>query len=348
MDGERVVTFGRWIVDCGHPDYHTELHPPTLVAVGRAANALTTHVRLFMPPFVVSQEFNGKSFIDHLIDEALKVAGVLNFLGIPSSTQMEVKPTLLPPFKGVQTISFLARPPAQRLTGTDIIQVSYFLGLRPGVRLSVRGEGSDAVRVTITLNETEYYGVPRPEPRLRRWHSDELGRIADYGKYLDWGQWILLGLPVGKRLLGVIGEVIPTNEITGIIASWGFSNGIETLEYDPISVTLRANVDPCVVERARWAALGSKLLAMTGGVPSHKVEYLREELMRRSERWINSTDGQEYMRLQEKLDSAECRRSTSPISFVASDTPVELRETLILDSRVVEFEDSVHWRHPIP
>jgi hypothetical protein len=41
-DGDRVAVFGRWIVDCGHGDndqgvsgFHTEIHPPLLVASGR-------------------------------------------------------------------------------------------------------------------------------------------------------------------------------------------------------------------------------------------------------------------------------------------------------------------------
>src|SRR5262249_8760917 len=328
MDGDRVVTFGRWIVDCGHSDHHTELHPPTLVAVGRAANSQTTRVKLFMPPFAVSQEFNGKGFMEHLIDEALKVAGVTNLLGIPSSTQMEAKPTLLPPFKGVLTMSLLVRPPGDRPTARDVIGVSYFLGLRPGVRLSMRTEGPGAVRVTITLNEREYYGVPKPDPRIRRWHSDELGQIADYGKYLDYAQWSSLGLQSGKHLIP-FRDLIPGKEITGIISSWSFSNGIETVEYDPISVSLTENVDPCVAERVRWAALGSKLLAITGGIPGSKANYLQDLLEQRQEQWRNTTDGQEYTRLKAKLDSAECRRSTKPISFVASDAPAELREVQV-------------------
>jgi hypothetical protein len=37
VDGARVATFGRWIVDCGHDDFHTEIHAPLLMAVATPA-----------------------------------------------------------------------------------------------------------------------------------------------------------------------------------------------------------------------------------------------------------------------------------------------------------------------
>jgi hypothetical protein len=35
IEGDRVAVFGRWIVDAGHADFHTEIHPPLLVATAR-------------------------------------------------------------------------------------------------------------------------------------------------------------------------------------------------------------------------------------------------------------------------------------------------------------------------
>lgn len=37
-DGTRIAAFGRWIVDCGHDDFHSELHPPLLMAVAKVAS----------------------------------------------------------------------------------------------------------------------------------------------------------------------------------------------------------------------------------------------------------------------------------------------------------------------
>ena len=37
--GDRVAVYGRWIVDAGHDDFHSEIHPPLLLARARAVNA---------------------------------------------------------------------------------------------------------------------------------------------------------------------------------------------------------------------------------------------------------------------------------------------------------------------
>jgi len=33
--GDLLFVSGRWIIDCGHPDYHAEIHPPAVVAFMR-------------------------------------------------------------------------------------------------------------------------------------------------------------------------------------------------------------------------------------------------------------------------------------------------------------------------
>ena len=30
--GDRILVRGQWIIDCGHPDWHAELHPASLLA----------------------------------------------------------------------------------------------------------------------------------------------------------------------------------------------------------------------------------------------------------------------------------------------------------------------------
>jgi hypothetical protein len=43
--GERVAMRGRWIIDCGHDDFHTELHPITMLAFAHTQGKKTiTHV----------------------------------------------------------------------------------------------------------------------------------------------------------------------------------------------------------------------------------------------------------------------------------------------------------------
>jgi len=57
LDGDRVVVFGRWIIDSGHDDFHTEIHPPLLLVSARAADRNRTHARLIGRAYFVSQLF---------------------------------------------------------------------------------------------------------------------------------------------------------------------------------------------------------------------------------------------------------------------------------------------------
>jgi len=49
--GDRIATHGRWIVDCGHNDFHTELHPPTFLAVGHPQGSATMSHAFYNPYF---------------------------------------------------------------------------------------------------------------------------------------------------------------------------------------------------------------------------------------------------------------------------------------------------------
>ncbi len=110
-DGDRVAVFGRWIVDCGHgdksgtPGWHTEIHPPLLVATGRSTgsgdfaakcSADQTCSSLIGRPFLISQQFGDGPFVKHIENELEKlgcfvltgpiVSGVMasqGFAGVP-------------------------------------------------------------------------------------------------------------------------------------------------------------------------------------------------------------------------------------------------------------------------
>jgi hypothetical protein len=75
--GDRVAMFGRWITDCGHPDFHTEMHPPLLTAFGRvntgSAGQPKTTTEVISRPYLTSQTFeDGKGIRHHLYNELLK------------------------------------------------------------------------------------------------------------------------------------------------------------------------------------------------------------------------------------------------------------------------------------
>jgi hypothetical protein len=54
--GDRIATYGRWIVDCGHDDYHTEIHPPTFLAVAHPdPDGVWTVSHAFYNPYYETQ-----------------------------------------------------------------------------------------------------------------------------------------------------------------------------------------------------------------------------------------------------------------------------------------------------
>ena len=52
--GERIAMRGRWIIDCGHNDFHTELHPITFMAFGHAVGSKTV-VHVVSNPYRVTE-----------------------------------------------------------------------------------------------------------------------------------------------------------------------------------------------------------------------------------------------------------------------------------------------------
>jgi len=53
-EGDRIAVRGRWIIDCGHNDFHSELHPITFMAFGHAVGSKTV-VHVLSNPYRVTQ-----------------------------------------------------------------------------------------------------------------------------------------------------------------------------------------------------------------------------------------------------------------------------------------------------
>jgi hypothetical protein len=56
-DGDRAAAYGPWIIDCGHDDYHTEIHPPSVIAFAHQ-DGTSTVSNVYSDPYVVTQLFN--------------------------------------------------------------------------------------------------------------------------------------------------------------------------------------------------------------------------------------------------------------------------------------------------
>jgi hypothetical protein len=175
LDGDRVAVFGRWIGDCGHTDYHSEIHPPLLLVAARGgAGGDATTTTIISRPWLVSQFFSGEGLRSHLIDEVVKVIcpgfPVAALFG-QCSTLVEAHPKLLPPFSKVQSMSYIVTPPTPRRDPRDQLIARYHFTTRHGVRvyldpllLGPRGNTTlgDGVVVSLLMSPGRYVAAVPP------------------------------------------------------------------------------------------------------------------------------------------------------------------------------------------
>jgi hypothetical protein len=172
-EGDRVAELGRWIVDCGHPDFHTEMHPPLLFVRAQAITAgsnpdapttgapSVTFTRIIGRPFLVSQDFRDGGLFHHFINEGLKALNP--FL----STRIEAHPFIFPlPFIGQHFFSYIVRAPIQdpsTASGHSMqLRTSFHFTTRSGVIVSVTRASAESVRISIAMNAAAYRQAPLP------------------------------------------------------------------------------------------------------------------------------------------------------------------------------------------
>jgi hypothetical protein len=190
IPGARIAAFGRWIVDCGHDDFHTEIHAPLLMAVatpgpppaGIAGGSEMTSLQIMSRPYTVSQQFSEGNFIDHLLAEVAKVETTI--LGIPFSTRVEAHPTVLtPPYEGRPYIKLLVQPPPRKYVNPvevpqQRLMVSFHFTHRAGVAVQVFNAGNDTVGIIIVLGDLNPSPLPPKQDLTVQW--SQLGSKYSY------------------------------------------------------------------------------------------------------------------------------------------------------------------------
>ena len=174
--GDRVVMFGRWIVDCGHADFHSEIHPPLLHVRSRSVmstkecenselahpNGEATCVKLIGRPYLVSQEFGDGPFSSHLIKEIGKVYCSPPLLP-PCSLDLEARALTTPkPFRDVKIFPLDIRPPSPRHTPNDRLIVTLHFTVRTAVAVELV-QGIDELTILISMREDLYKAPDLPK-----------------------------------------------------------------------------------------------------------------------------------------------------------------------------------------
>ena len=135
VEGDRVVVFGRWIIDCGHDSWLSEIHPPLLTAVARASRrengANVTRVSLVANPYLVSQEFPNGGVLDQLIHDVAEINWSPPLFPIIEHVSAEAN--FLPPTSGLQIAFLKIKAPTPAPSSDHRLYVRMHLTVRPGV-----------------------------------------------------------------------------------------------------------------------------------------------------------------------------------------------------------------------
>lgn len=266
QDGDRVALLGRWITDCGHEDFHSEIHPPLLfaraqaISAGSGSDASVTLSHLIGRPYLVGQLFDGsKPLARHLTIETHKVIE-------DRSLSVEAHDTMHEPFSGIHLFSYVVRapvlPPISLKPGlTPVLLCTFHFTTRTGVTVQVTREGSDAVRVYVAMNAATYKPAPLPVQRdahisyaeIAAKDGDAASQISKFLKYNF----------LSKLLLGNVA-----------LASWTQQKGVTYDLYDP---PIPASIHDGEINQSTVDKLGGQQFSVDNDQPFPIYGWLRLE-----------------------------------------------------------------------
>jgi hypothetical protein len=271
--GDRVAVFGRWIIDCGHAPFHTEIHPPLLMASAAIYNEPSqlpgAHVGQFTRTvftsraFLVGQSFsvstdanalyNDKDagdgfFVEHLVNELRKVAegvplpgiGVIPLPGI-SSLQVEAHPKIKSnPFLGNHSLVIIVGAPVKPVKPGTLynLAVSYDFTVRSGCSVTVAANDASSVKVVITMNSVGY--TPPPLPNR---NDQVLNGVSEINQ--------AAGITFGGDLLAGLAVLAPAQAAI-------LDRGLKTDQYDPLpAIFLQSAANPGSADAVIQSPVGS-------------------------------------------------------------------------------------------
>jgi hypothetical protein len=170
-DNDQVAAYGPWVIDCGHDDFHTEIHPASVLAFAHAEGS-TTVSNVFSDPYVVTQLFNpdpakaadfadtGRTHDpDTLIFPKYLVALILGMLGTgPAAYQGNdrlVSHMIIDPNRSIHDVTWYVCAPGAIPKGGTLSVTSNFTK-RSGVELTIT-KRDDIGCAEITVSQTPAY-----------------------------------------------------------------------------------------------------------------------------------------------------------------------------------------------
>jgi hypothetical protein len=164
--GDRFLGMGRWIIDCGHENYQTELHPMAFLAWAETQSN-TTVVRTYFNPYRDTETYSPDASILGHVDDAARLTApgsqpfvpylvndVLRVIGgqadrLQSQELVEATHASPPPW------SVCAPPDAPGSSGKKL-DVRYDIVARPGVRVHITGHDDTGCATVETVLGKDY------------------------------------------------------------------------------------------------------------------------------------------------------------------------------------------------
>lgn len=205
VQGDRVVLYGRWIVDAGHEDFHSEIHPPMLMARAHCTDAAgntspprpdaTTWVQIWSRPYQSSQLFDSPTTVK-LLPKGVPASPEVGFPMLPYLQQMvetlgdfNTYPELFAtPFSGAHLISLQIDPPTPRTAGRigvppagKHLECSYHLTTNGSCRVQIIPSpvNPDSVLLGLAFNSAKYPTLSEPPSTMVAYPVSQL--LADAG-----------------------------------------------------------------------------------------------------------------------------------------------------------------------
>jgi hypothetical protein len=180
--GSRVIVMGHWIVDCGHTNFQTELHPITFVANARVGGAKTI-VDAFYNPYRETQLYNLDPAKALAFDDASRFdppgSGSFPAQLITSILRLQDLGPL--PYQSIDHLESWAMLEANRTSpvawrvcapagssGTRL-DVKYHWIKRPGVQIEVSSDEESSCALVQTTLGSETIAKPTPRVCVTPW-----------------------------------------------------------------------------------------------------------------------------------------------------------------------------------
>jgi hypothetical protein len=185
---DSVLVKGDWIMDCGHPDSpHSEIHPPSFLAFGRAINADTTVALAFASLYRTTQLYNPdasvaydltnyrrfndpdtKPFPAHLTDEVTKVYAL-------KSNRLEAHVLVEP--TDFESVAWNVCAPSHRPVDATM-EYSYHFTARTGVAIQTFPDQTNGCLEVVAIQTPNFVPAPLAKPNYVPWSWADIEAAA--------------------------------------------------------------------------------------------------------------------------------------------------------------------------